>query len=261
MIWETSSNRNLKDQVAIVTGGANGIGAATAYTLAREGAHIVIIDLANAETIVSKINSDFPDRKVEMYDIDIQNERDVHKTVEEIANTFGRIDILVNNAGICGRKGMDETTAADWDIELSVNLKGTFLLSKAVIFTCMKEQQYGKIINISSIAGVNGGVVLSEDVGAKRSGPAYAASKGGIIALTKWVAKEVGKYGIYCNAIAPGPIATEKIEGVNVDLSSQPIGRLGRPEDISEVVTHLASPASNYLTGQIISVCGGVAIG
>ncbi len=257
-----SSNHHLSEQVAIVTGGARGIGATCAYTLAREGANIVIVDLLPANEILTKIQKDFPNCNSLSYQIDIRKRDEVLHVIHETVSRWGRVDILVNNAGTASRVGLEEMGVEDWQRDIDTNLLGTFLFTQAVIFPHMRNQGYGKIINISSVSGIIGGV-MSTVSGNKqgRSGPAYAASKGGIIAFTKWVAKEVGEFGIYCNSIAPGSVVTELTKGYEYPLDQQPIKRMGTPSDIAEAVLYLASPASNYVTGQVLKVCGGLAIG
>ncbi|MEW9674182.1 SDR family NAD(P)-dependent oxidoreductase [Ammoniphilus sp. 3BR4] len=259
---EISNNQSLKGRVAIVTGATRGIGAACARALARSGCHIVIIDILSGEETAKAIESEFPDIRALAMQVDIRKKEEVQKAVSETVQRLGRVDILVNNAGTSTRVGLEETTMEDWQRDIETNLLGTFLFTQAVIYPHMKNQGYGKIINISSISGIIGGVTSAlpgSDGG--RSGPAYAASKGGVIALTKWVAKEVGEFGIYCNSIAPGGVVTELTKGYEYPLDRQPIKRMGDPADIAEAVVYLASPASNYVTGQVLKVCGGLAIG
>ncbi|RAS80741.1 SDR family NAD(P)-dependent oxidoreductase [Priestia endophytica] len=261
-MWEISHNQNLKGQVAIVTGATRGIGAACARALARSGCHIVIIDILSAEEIAKAIESEFPDIRALAMQVDIRKKEEVQKAVSETVQRLGRIDILVNNAGTVSRLGLEEMNVEDWQRDIDTNLLGTFLFMQAVIYPHMKSQGYGKIINISSISGIIGGVMSAlPGSNGGRSGPAYSASKGGVIALTKWIAKEVGEHGIYCNSIAPGSVVTALTKGVNYPLDGQPIKRMGDPEDIAEAVVFLASPASNYVTGQVLKVCGGLAIG
>lgn len=245
-----------------MTGASRGIGASCAYALARRGANVAIVDLLPADDIRQKIEADFPESKTLGFEIDIRNKSQVVQTVQATAEQWGHIDILVNNAGTCSRLSLEAMTEEDWDRDMDTNLKGSFFFTQAVVFPYMKEQGYGKIINISSISGMIGGVVSSVQGGdSGRSGPAYAASKGGMIAFTKWVAKEVGKYGIYCNSVAPGSVVTELTRNMNYPVDNQPIQRMGEPEDIAEAVVYLASPASNYVSGQVLKVCGGLAIG
>ena len=254
--------RKLNGQVAIITGAARGIGAACAYTLASYGANIVIVDLLSGDGIINKIKADFPNAKTMSLQVDIRKRSEVQSVIHETVSRWGRIDILVNNAGTCGRKGLEDMTDEDWARDIDTNLGGTFLFTQMAIYPHMVNQGYGKIVNISSISGIMGGVSSNAEGSDKgRSGPAYAASKGAVIAFTKWVAKEVGKYGICCNSVAPGSVVTEMTQNLNYPLDNQPIKRMGKPEDIAEAVAYLVSPASNYVTGQVVKVCGGLAIG
>jgi len=257
-----SEKHDLTGQLAIITGAARGIGSSCAYALARNGANVVIVDLLPADEIINKIQTDFPYCEATSYRIDIRNREEVQKVINESVNKFGEIDILVNNAGTCGRKGLENITDDDWSQDLDTNLGGTFLFTQLAIYPHMINQGYGKVVNVSSISGIMGGPTSSyEGTDSGRSGPAYAASKGAVIAFTKWVAKEVGKYGITCNSVAPGAVSTEMTQNLTYALDNQPIKRFGKPEDIAEAVVYLASPASNYTTGQVVKVCGGLAIG
>ncbi|MGE7185671.1 SDR family NAD(P)-dependent oxidoreductase [Peribacillus sp. NPDC006672] len=256
-----NEKQDLTGQVAIVTGAARGIGATCAYTLARNGANVVIVDLLSANDILTKIQEDFPLCETLSFQIDIRNRKEVQSVIDESVNKWGRIDILVNNAGTCGRKGLENFTDEDWYRDLDTNLKGTFLFTQLAIHPHMMKRKYGKVVNISSISGIMGGPISNlEGSDTGRSGPAYAASKGGVIAFSKWVAKEVGIHGINCNSVAPGAIETDMTQSLNYPLDNQPIKRMGTAEDIAEAVLYLASPASNYITGQVLRVCGGLVI-
>jgi 3-oxoacyl-[acyl-carrier protein] reductase len=255
--------KRLENRVSIVTGGARGIGAASAKALAREGSHVVLVDLLDCEETKKEIHEINAEVEVSIFNIDIKDREQVERVVNETAKQFGRMDVVVNNAGTCSRLDLEHMTDDMWIRDIDTNLRGTFLFTQAAIYPHMKNQGSGKIINISSISGIMGGPTSGEK-GANgesgRSGPAYAASKGGVIALTKWVAKEVGELGICCNSIAPGPVETEITKGMNYILD-QPIKKMGLPEDIAEAVVYLASPGANYVTGQVLKVCGGSAIG
>ncbi|MBM7587164.1 3-oxoacyl-[acyl-carrier protein] reductase [Bacillus pakistanensis] len=257
-----NENHNLTGQVAIVTGAARGIGAECAYALARNGANVVIVDLLPANEIINQIKKDFPNCETDSYQIDIRKREEVQQVINGSVNRWGRIDIVVNNAGTCGRIGLDSMTDEAWSRDLDTNLGGTFLFTQLAIHPHMINQGYGKVVNVSSISGIMGGPTSNHaGLDSGRSGPAYAASKGAVIAFSKWVAKEVGKHGITCNSVAPGAVESEMTKSLNYPLDNQPIKRMGTAEDIAEAVVYLASPASNYVTGQVIKVCGGLAIG
>lgn len=254
-------SKKLENKVAIVTGGARGIGAASAKALAREGAHIVLVDILDCNQTRQEIQDLNPSSKVFIYNIDIKEREQVEKVVNETAEYLGRLDIVVNNAGTCSRFDLESMTDEMWFRDINTNLRGTFLFSQAAIYPHMKQQGSGKIINISSISGIMGGPISGKKgTESGRSGPAYAASKGGVIAMTKWIAKEVGELGINVNSIAPGPVETEITKGMNYKLD-QAIQRIGTPEDIAEAVVYLASPGADYVTGEVLKVCGGAAIG
>ena len=216
-----------KGDVAIVTGAASGIGQAVAIELAKQGAQVVLVDLNSCQNTIEK---------------------------------FGEVHILVNNAGTCSRQNIETMTAEEWSRDIDTNLKAAFLFIQACVYPHMKEAGYGRIVNISSVSGMNGGVISGLD-GTGRSGPAYAASKGGVIALTKWVAKELGAFGITCNSVAPGAVETAITKGVPYSTDGQVIKRIGVPEDIAQAVLYFASRESSYTTAQVLKVDGGIAIG
>lgn len=249
---------DLSGKNAIVTGGARGIGAAAALVLAREGANIVVADLIDVSETVNQIKS--LGRRAIAVETNVAVQQDVLQMVEQAIDAFGHIDILVNNAGVVHRDSLLETSEATWDRVVDVVLKGTFLCIQA-IYPHMRDRGYGKIVNISSISGIIGGAVsklddLPENIRG-RSGPAYAAAKGGVITLTRWVAKDVAKDGIFVNSIAPGACETEMTRGFDYNVSMLPIPRMGRPDEMAEAIAFLASDASSYITGQVLNVDGG----
>jgi len=248
----------LRDKVAIVTGGARGIGKACAIALAKEGAHIAVADIIPTDEVITEIRS--IGRQAIGIKTNVSKKEEVNHMVARVIEKFGKVDILVNNAGTCQRVSLEELTEELWDKDVNTIMKGTFLCTQAV-YPYMKEKGYGKIINVASISGKIGGVVSKKGEGPEnkrgRSGPAYAAAKGGVIAFTKWVAKDAGCYGIYVNAVAPGAIDTEMTKGYTYPIQDFPISRMGTPEDVAQVVLFLASDASNYLTGHTINVDGG----
>lgn len=254
---ELSGKLNLAGKVAIVTGGARGIGAAICRALAREGACVVIADvLDTTETEAAVLGYGVKTLGVHA---NVTDRASVASLVQQAIDAFGQIDILVNNAGTLGRTDLEGTDDSIWDRDTAVIMKGTYLCTQAV-YPHLKAQRGGKIVNIASISGKIGGAVSragdSPEAMQGRSGPAYAAAKGGVIAFTRWVAKDGGRYGIYANAICPGPVSSEMTHGFDYTLG--PIERMGEPEDIAEAVVFLASNAANYITGQAINVDGGL---
>ena len=244
---------NLTGKVALVTGASRGIGQATAVELAKAGADI-IVNYIGSETVaqetVDKIEA--LGRKALKIKADVSNADEVQAMVEEAHAAFGHIDILVNNAGITRDGLLIRMKDSDWDDVLNINLKGVYLVSKAVA-KIMVKQRAGRIINMTSVSGVTGNVGQAN----------YAAAKAGVIGFTKTCAKELAARGITVNAVAPGFIETamtdvlpEKIkEGI---AATVPFGRMGQPEEIASVVTFLASDFASYITGQVLNVDGGM---
>jgi len=244
----------LKDKVALITGGAQGIGEAIARKLASEGASIAIIDV-NLEK--AKATADDIKKlgvETEAYKADVSNTSEVQKVVDEIFEKFKRIDILVNNAGITRDTLMMRMTEQDWDLVININLKGAFNFTKAVT-KIMAKQRNGSIINISSVVGLFGNAGQAN----------YSASKAGLIGLTKSTAKEFAIRNVRANAIAPGFIKTamtDKLSKEVIDkyLENIPLKTLGTPEDVANAVLFLASDLSSYITGEVIRVDGGLAM-
>ncbi len=243
---------------ALVTGGARGIGAATALALAAKGANVAVADLIMAKDTIAKITD--MGRKGIAIETNVAKIDEVNKMVETAINALGHIDILVNNAGVVHRDTLLETAESTWDRVMDVILKGTFFCIQA-IYPHMRERKYGKIVNVSSISGIIGGAVSKiGDIPEKtsgRSGPAYAAAKGGVLALTRWIAKDIAKDGIYVNAIAPGACETEMTRGFDYNVDALPIPRMGQPQEMAEAILFLASDISSYITGQVLNVDGG----
>ncbi len=242
----------LKDKVAIVTGGAQGIGKAIAQHLAEMGAAIAIVDLkeeiaqATADELIQA------DHKAKAYAGNVVDYDDVDRIVKAVVSDFGGIDILVNNAGITRDGLLMRMKDADWDAVIAVNLKGTFNCTKAV-FRPMSKKRYGKIVNIASVVGVMGNPGQAN----------YSASKAGVIGLTKTSAKEYAARNINVNAVAPGYIQTEMTailsdEAKDSFLANTPLKRAGTPQDVARVVGFLASEDSDYVTGQVINIDGGL---
>ncbi len=245
-----------KDRIAMVTGAASkrGIGRITALTLAREGADVVVgdMDLRGAEAVVAEIKA--LGRRSFAVKVDVSKQEDVSRFVQRVLDKFGRIDILVNNAGITQPIKVLDMTEADWDRIITTNLKGTFLCSKAVLPTMIK-QGYGRIVNLSSVSAKRGGGVFG--------GAHYSAAKAGILGFAKALAREVAGYGITVNSVAPGLIATDIRGGLESperqkEMSSDiPCRRLGTPEDVAAAIAFLASEDAGYITGEEIDINGG----
>lgn len=243
----------LEGKVALITGGARGIGKAIALKFASEGADIAYTGLADNDTTkaTTKAIADLG-VKVKMYVSNASNFDETHKVVEDIHKDFGRIDILVNNAGITRDGLMLRMSEQQWDIVIDVNLKSAFNFIHAVS-PIMMRQRSGSIINMSSVVGVGGNAGQAN----------YAASKAGLIALAKSVGKELGSRGVRANCIAPGFIITDMTGVLPEDVRQQwekqiPLRRGGTPEDVANVATFLASDLSSYVSGQVINCCGGM---
>lgn len=244
----------LNNKIAIVTGGAGGIGREIVRTLARRGAITIIADLAEAGGLVVDMRGE--GLSVESAVLDVTRADAVGAFATETERRHGQISILVNCAGGGERVGFVETTDAGWFADINRNLTGTFFMMRAVL-PAMVRQRDGAIVNVSSISGVIGGLPSKGTEG--RSGPAYAAAKGGIIALTKWAAREFGKHGVRVNVIAPGPVqAGADMAGYDYGTEDYPVPRFGTPTDMAEAVAYLASPASAYVTGECLKITGGV---
>jgi NAD(P)-dependent dehydrogenase (short-subunit alcohol dehydrogenase family) len=249
----------LKDQVALITGAGGGLGTAFAKALAHEGATVVLTDVS--ENALAGVVEKMEEAKAgyATFVLDVSDKGQVRQTMAKAVEKYGKIDILLNNAGgsLFTPKKLEEIEEKDWDLVLNVNLKGTFLCCQAAA-PYMIERKRGKIINLSSIGGRTASLV---------TGVAYAAAKGGIISLTRRLAKEVGGYGIRVNAIAPGTVMSgqrmidlwnELTQPQKDDiLNSIPLGRLSTAEEQASVVVFLASELSNYLTGTVIDINGG----
>ncbi len=236
----------------LVTGSGGGIGKSIALLMADLGADVVVNDvsLENAQKTADDIIS--KNRKAIVSNTNVVKNTDVKEMFESIASEFGRLDILVNNAGITKDSLLMDMQEDQWDQVMDVNLKGVFLCCKYAALM-MSEQQYGKIINISSASGQIGNIGQAN----------YAASKGGVISFTKTLAKELARYKINVNAIAPGFIRTPMTETVpekvvNYLIGQIPLNRMGEPEEIANAVAFLASDNSAYITGQVLSINGGM---
>ena len=243
----------LKDKVAVVTGAAQGLGRAIAKILAQQGAKVVVADLQleKAEATAKEIAADTGQQVIALR-VDVVESASAKAMIDRTMDEFGRIDILINNAGTTRDSLIMRMKEADWDLVLNVNLKGNFNCSKAAIRPMMK-QHYGRIVNITSVSGLAGQVGQTN----------YSSSKAGVIGFTKALAKEVGSRKITVNAIAPGLIETALTidlpqELKDMALEMTPLGRLGEPDDIANALAFLVSDEASFITGQVLSVDGGM---
>jgi len=244
--------KRLEGKVAVVTGSARGIGFSIAERFARQGAITIITDITQ-EAVQSAVKElQEKDLKVDGFIINVTNAESIENCFKQIVEKYTQIDILVNNAGITKDNLIMRMSEADWDAVINVNLKGTFLCTKKVS-RIMLNQKGGNIINIASVIGIMGNTAQAN----------YAASKGGIIALTKSTAKEFASRNIRCNAVAPGFIETEMTLVLSENVKEEyakaiPLKKMGKPSDVANLCLFLASDEASYITGQTINVDGGL---
>lgn len=243
---------DFKGQVAVVTGGARGIGKAIAGALAGKGVNLVIADISLEQAKDTSAELERLGVKTMPVKLDVSKSDEVTKIFEDISKNFGRIDILVNNAGVTKDGLIMRMKEEDWDTVININLKSVFLCSKEAI-KVMAKQRYGRIINIASVVAFMGNPGQAN----------YSASKAGIIGLTKTTAKEYASRDITANAVAPGFITTAMTDALPENVKDEmkraiPLGRFGTTEDVANAVVFLASPEAGYITGQALHVNGGM---
>ena len=243
----------LVDKVAVVTGGAQGIGKAIAELLAQRGAQVVIADI-NLEKaqVTAQAITDYTGCRAVALPVNVADSASAQAMIDATLKEFGRIDLLINNAGTTRDNLIMRMSDAEWDLVLGINLKGAFNCSRAAIRSMMKQRS-GRIVNISSVSGLAGQAGQTN----------YSSSKAGLIGFTKALAREVGSRGITVNAVAPGFVPTDLTSEILVKMKDEaikmtPLGRLGSVEDIAYAVGFLVSDEASFITGQVLSVDGGM---
>jgi len=245
---------DLSGQVAIVTGAARGLGRTIALALGRSGATVACVDV-NAEMLAETVAAvEAVGGKAKAVPCDVTDSERVTEAVNQVAAEFGRLDILVNNAGITRDSLVMRMKDDQWDAVLNINLRGTFLFTRAAAKPMIKGRR-GRIINVASVSGLMGNPGQAN----------YSASKAGVIGLTRTVSKELAGRGVTVNAVAPGFIATEMTAALGDDILGEirkqtPLGRLGEPQDIADAVLFLASEAASFITGHVLVVDGGLTV-
>jgi len=247
----------LQNRVAIITGGARGIGKATAIKMVKEGASVALLDILAKDVSQTAKELQAMGGKAMGINVNVTNKAEVGKAVEQTLSQFGKVDILVNNAGLVKPALLEDVQDGDWDEVVNVNLKGTFFCTRAVL-PFMKKVRYGKIINISSRASLG-----------KEVRTVYGATKAALIGVTRTWALELAQCNINVNAIGPGPIATELFTAANpmdsprtkAIMNGIPLKRIGQPEDVANLASFLASEEASFITGQVIFICGGLTVG
>jgi 3-oxoacyl-[acyl-carrier protein] reductase len=243
----------LQNKNVLVTGGSRGIGKACVELFLKSGANVAFT-FQSAKVEADKILSDYKDKsKLKYFKVDLSDTEDIEKVTKNILNDFTHIDVLVNNAGIWKEAAIDDMTLGEWNEMMNINLTSTYLITKLVV-PGMKKNNFGRIINIASTAGQRGEAFHSH----------YAASKGGMISLTKSLASELGKYNITVNCVAPGWVITDMTTNSLADsetnkkvLSDIPLNKIAQPEEIAGPVLFLASHLASHITGEILNVNGG----
>lgn len=240
----------LEGRTAVVTGAAGGIGVAVVEKLAEMGTSVALLDMNHTAAIEAA--GSLSDQGIKAIGIhcDVTNEDSVKKAFDEVRSHFGTIDILINNAGIIRHETLAETTVDMYQQTMGVNSLGPFLCSREVVAD-MKKQKWGKIVTVGSSAGKTGG---------SNSQGVYGAAKAAAMTLTKSLAREMAAFGVNVNAVAPALIRTDMIKGIEEFVKAIPLGRIGEPEDVANVISFLCSEESSFITGEIVDVNGGFLI-
>lgn len=243
-------------QVALVTGSAQGIGAAIARRLRADGIDVVLLDILDTVRDTARELG-----ALGAIQLDIRDTAALQQAVRGIPGENGGLDILVNCAGTCSRASFEAITPDERQRDLDTNLGAAVFAAQAAVFPHMRAQGSGRIVNIASVSGKTGGIgPVYRDGSGGRSGVAYAAAKAGTINATRWIAKQVGAWGITCNAVAPGPIATPMAAGGDYGVDSLPIPRMGTGDEVAGAVAYLVGPDAGYTTGVCMHVDGGTVL-